>query len=126
MTTNSASTPSLMITMMVLTVADSLAPRISNSVHMTIKIDGGQVDDARVVAPSGGSGQRSAAAWNPNEVVQQLVQVAAPSDGRRRHRDAVFQQQACGHAHRDDFAHAWCRRTNTSNRETGTAEAISA
>ena len=35
MTTNITSTPSLMSTMTVLTVADSLAPRISSTVHST-------------------------------------------------------------------------------------------
>ena len=50
-TTNRSSTPSLMSTMIVLTKADSLAPRISSSAHMRMRIDGGKVDVARVGIP---------------------------------------------------------------------------
>ena len=53
---NSTSTPSLISTMTALTFADSLAPRISSSVHSTIRITAGQVDDAALL---GRLGQRS-------------------------------------------------------------------
>ena len=43
MTTNNASTPSLITTMIVFTVADSLAPRISSSAHMTIRMMAGRL-----------------------------------------------------------------------------------
>ena len=41
--TKSASTPNLMITMMVFTVADSLAPRISSSAHIVISNTAGRL-----------------------------------------------------------------------------------
>ena len=42
-TTNSSSTPSLMITIAALTFADSLAPRISSNAHITIRITAGRL-----------------------------------------------------------------------------------
>ena len=44
-----ASTPSLISTMTALTFADSLAPRISSSVHSTIRIDRRHVEDAALL-----------------------------------------------------------------------------
>ena len=41
MMTNMTSTPSLIITMIALTVADSLAPRISSSAHIAIRMIAG-------------------------------------------------------------------------------------
>jgi hypothetical protein len=43
MTINISSTPSLVITMTVLTKADSLAPRMSNSAHMMIRMTAGRL-----------------------------------------------------------------------------------
>ncbi len=53
MRTNIASTQSLMITMTVLTVADSLAPRISNSAHMTISTMAGRLTMPGLSLPHG-------------------------------------------------------------------------
>ena len=43
-TMNSSSTPILIITMTALTLADSLAPRISSSVHSTIRTTAGRLN----------------------------------------------------------------------------------
>ena len=103
MTTNIASTPSLISTMIVLTFADSLAPRISSSAHITIRRTAGRLTMPGV--SSHGAAVSDCGSCQAEQVVQQLVQVAAPADRDRGDRDAVLEQQACRHTHRDELAH---------------------
>ena len=101
MTMNITSTDSLMTTMTALIAADSLAPRISSSAHRQIRMTAGRL---RMPGSSskGACGQRLRD-LEPEEVVQQLVQVLAPADGDGRGGDAVLQQQAGGDAHRHNL-----------------------
>ena len=68
--TNNASTPNLMITMTVLTVADSLAPRISSSAHMTIKSMAGRLTMPGV-SPNG-EALSECGSVNPNKLSSSL------------------------------------------------------
>ena len=74
----------------------------------------GQVDEARLGIPRGG-GQRGRD-LPAEQVVQQLVQVAAPPDRHGRRRDPVLQQQAGRDAHRDHLAE---RRVGVGVRRPG-------
>ena len=99
MITNIASTPSLITTMIALTVADSLAPRISSSAHIAIRTIAGRFTIARLGVPR--RRRQRMRHLEPEQIVQQLVQVAAPADRDRGGGHAVFQQQAGRHTHRD-------------------------
>ena len=70
MMTNISSTPSLMITMMVFTRADSLAPRISSSAHMMMRMTAG-----RLIVPgsaSHGAADNACGICTPNRLSNNL------------------------------------------------------
>ena len=94
------STPSLISTMIALTLADSLAPRSRSSAQSPIRITAGTLKHAALLRRlRQGLGDREA-----EEVVQQLVEVLRPADGDGGGRDAVLEQQAGGDDDRDALA----------------------
>ena len=89
MTTNTTSTPSLIITMTALTLADSLAPRISSNAHITISTTAGRFRSAGLCVPR--RGRQRLRQLKSQDIAQQLVQIAAPADRDRGGGHPVFQ-----------------------------------
>ena len=110
-TTNSTSTPILIITITALTFADSLAPRISSSVQSPTRTTAGRLK----MPPASGACDNDVGDREAEQVVQQLVEVLRPADrdGRRGH--AVLEQQAGGDDHRHALARASRTRTSTTS-----------
>ena len=71
MTTNMASTPSLISTMIALTFADSLAPRISSSAHNQIRKTAGKF--TMPGSASQGAAVKACSTRNPNKLVSSLL-----------------------------------------------------
>ena len=97
---NMTSTPSLMRTMIVLTIADSRVPRMSSSAHRPTSTTAGRL----MIPPSSGPPLSAAGSVQPKRLAEQVVEVAAPPRRDRGGRDAVLEHQARGDAHRDDLA----------------------
>ena len=101
-TTNISSTPSLMITMIGVDHCRLAGAADQQQRTHDDQEDGGQVDDAARVVPR--RRRQRLRDLYAEQVVQQLVEIAAPADRHRRGRDAVLQQQAGRHTHGDELA----------------------
>ena len=98
---NRIRTATLISTITALTLADSLAPRMSSSVQRMIRTTAGVLN----TPPCSGAFGERLRDLEPEQVVEQLVEVLRPADGDRGRRDAVLQQQAGRDHHGDALAH---------------------
>ncbi len=97
MTMNMTSTTSLIATMIALVFADSLTPRISSREHITMRMMAGTLQ----MPPSSGALDNALGIWTPNTLVEKLVDVLRPADGRGGAGHPPFQQQAGADSDRD-------------------------
>ena len=87
---NSTSTAILIITMTALALADSLAPRINRTAHITTKTIAGRL--TMPGSASHGPAEIVCGRTNPKTLSEQFVQILTPPDGHRGGGHAVFEQ----------------------------------
>src|SRR5215207_6960353 len=91
----------LMTTITALARALSRTPDISSTVIASTLKTAGRLNEPPLTGRAGERvGQRE-----PEQRVEQLVEVLAPADGDRRHRDAVLEDQVPADDPRDQLAH---------------------